>query len=199
VWATSVLPPVHPEDRGHRLARERRSLPAGAIVSPVNDGLSFETTNREACLTRLPDICLLLRLASNRPAEFVPPSECSIYSATGAIGAQISRGVLALLLHGRVRHRGRDRGCQLNRLARPTHPKRAQGFVIRRNASATPRRVPYPIAATLPTDRAARFIDDRSDSVSGRFSISTTRGQHHVPSSTLSASCVTRKHRAAWR
>jgi hypothetical protein len=50
-----------------------------------------------------------------------------------------------------------------------------------------------------PTDRAARFIDDRSHSVSGRFSISTTRGQHHVPSSTLSASCVTRKHRAAWR
>jgi hypothetical protein len=43
-----------------------------------------------------------------------------------------------------------------------------------------------------PTDRAARFIDDRSHSVSGRFSISTTRGQHHVPSSTLSASCVTR-------
>jgi hypothetical protein len=39
-----------------------------------------------------------------------------------------------------------------------------------------------------PNDRAARFIDDRSDSVSGRFSISTTRGQHHVPSSTLSAS-----------
>jgi hypothetical protein len=33
-----------------------------------------------------------------------------------------------------------------------------------------------------PTDRAARFIDDRSHSVSGRFSISTTRGQHHVPS-----------------
>jgi hypothetical protein len=50
-----------------------------------------------------------------------------------------------------------------------------------------------------PTDRAARFIDDRSHSVSGRFSISATRGQHHVPSSTLSASCVTRKHRAAWR
>jgi hypothetical protein len=50
-----------------------------------------------------------------------------------------------------------------------------------------------------PTDRAARFIDDRSDSVSGRFSISATRGQHHVPSSTLSASCATRKHRAAWR
>jgi hypothetical protein len=50
-----------------------------------------------------------------------------------------------------------------------------------------------------PTDRAARFIDDRSDSVSGRFSISTTRGQHHVPSSTLFASCVTKKHRAAWR
>jgi hypothetical protein len=44
-----------------------------------------------------------------------------------------------------------------------------------------------------PTDRAARFIDDRSHSVSGRFSISTTRGQHHVPSSTLDASCVTRK------
>ena len=38
-----------------------------------------------------------------------------------------------------------------------------------------------------PTDRAARFIDDRSHSVSGRFSISTTRGQHHVPSSTLDA------------
>jgi hypothetical protein len=36
-----------------------------------------------------------------------------------------------------------------------------------------------------PNDRAARFIDDRSDSVSGRFSISTTRGQHHVPSSGL--------------
>jgi hypothetical protein len=50
-----------------------------------------------------------------------------------------------------------------------------------------------------PTDRAARFIEDRSHSVSGRFSISATRGQHHVPSSTLSASCVTRKHRAAWR
>jgi len=50
-----------------------------------------------------------------------------------------------------------------------------------------------------PTDRAARFIDDRSHSVSGRFSISTTRGQHHVPSSTLDASCVTRKHRAACR
>jgi len=29
----------------------------------------------------------------------------------------------------------------------------------------------------------ARFIDDRSHSVSGRFSISATRGQHHVPSS----------------
>jgi hypothetical protein len=28
-----------------------------------------------------------------------------------------------------------------------------------------------------PTDRAARFIDDRSDSVSGRFSISTTLAQ----------------------
>ena len=50
-----------------------------------------------------------------------------------------------------------------------------------------------------PNDRAARFIDDRSDSDSGRFSISTTRGQHHVPSSTLSASRVTRKHRAACR
>lgn len=50
-----------------------------------------------------------------------------------------------------------------------------------------------------PTDRAPRFIEDRSHSVSGRFSISTTRGQHHVPSSTLSASRVTRKHRAAWR
>jgi len=32
-----------------------------------------------------------------------------------------------------------------------------------------------------PTDRAARFIEDRSHSVSGRFSISTTRSQHHVP------------------
>jgi hypothetical protein len=50
-----------------------------------------------------------------------------------------------------------------------------------------------------PNDRAARFIDDRSDSVSGRFSISTTRGQHHVPSFTLDASCVRKKHRAAWR
>ena len=50
-----------------------------------------------------------------------------------------------------------------------------------------------------PTDRAARFIDDRSHSVSGRFSISTTRGQHHMPSSALEASCVTRKHRAACR
>jgi hypothetical protein len=45
----------------------------------------------------------------------------------------------------------------------------------------------------------ARFIDDRSHSVSGRFSISTTRGQHHMPSSTLSASCVTKKHRAVCR
>jgi hypothetical protein len=31
----------------------------------------------------------------------------------------------------------------------------------------------------------------------GRFSISTTRGQHQVPSSMLSGSGVTRKHRAA--
>jgi hypothetical protein len=41
--------------------------------------------------------------------------------------------------------------------------------------------------------------EDRSHSVSGRFSISATRGQHHVPSSMLSGSGVTRKHRAAWR
>jgi len=47
-----------------------------------------------------------------------------------------------------------------------------------------------------PTDRAAQFI---AHSVSGRFSISTTRGQHHVPSSTLDASCVTKQHRAACR
>jgi hypothetical protein len=58
-------------------------------------------------------------------------------------------------------------------------------------------KTPNPSRANRP--RPARFIDDRSDSVSGRFSISTTRGQHHAPSSTLDASCVTRKHRAAWR
>jgi hypothetical protein len=50
-----------------------------------------------------------------------------------------------------------------------------------------------------PTLRAARHIDDRSASLSGRRSISTTGGQHHVPSSTLSAVCAMRKHRAAWR
>jgi hypothetical protein len=76
------------------------------------------------------------------------------------------------------------------------------------SASATPRHPaiaksnccgPRRRTRRAPTDRAARFIEDRSHSVSGRFSISTTRGQHHVPSSTLDASCVTRKHRAAWR
>jgi hypothetical protein len=36
-------------------------------------------------------------------------------------------------------------------------------------------------AFSAPTDRVARFIDDHSHSVSGRFSISTTLGQHHVP------------------
>jgi hypothetical protein len=56
---------------------------------------------------------------------------------------------------------------------------------------------PRRLIRRAPNDRAARFIDDRSDSVSGRFSISTTRGQHHLPSSMLEASCVTRKHRAA--
>jgi hypothetical protein len=70
----------------------------------------------------------------------------------------------------------------------PRHPAIAKSNCCGQDAEPVARR---------PT--AARFIDDRSHSVSGRFSISTTSGQHYVPSSTLDASCVTRKHRAAWR
>jgi endonuclease YncB( thermonuclease family) len=44
------------------------------------------------------------------------------------------------------------------------------------------------------------YIDqEKAPRAVGRFSTSNTRGQHHVPSSTLEASCVTRKHRAACR
>jgi hypothetical protein len=37
---------------------------------------------------------------------------------------------------------------------------------------------------------AGRSIFLQAPKSMGRFSISTTRGQHHVPSSTLDASCV---------
>ena len=89
-------------------------------------------------------------------------------------------------------------GIRSRGVGRDTLP-RSRALITRLSRAYRARLFPYNpyINKRAPTDRAARFIDDRSHSVSGRFSISTTRGQHHVPSSTLSASCVTRKHRAA--